>query len=133
MLVLDTGGVLALSRRDREAMAVYRYVVERRTVDVVIPMPVVVEAVRGDGPRDAGVNRVLAEVDALVPLDEPLAREAGRLWAAVGGGSTSAVDAVVAAVALRSRGLAPTVIMTSDPKDLGRLVGDSPYVNLRVV
>lgn len=120
--MLDSGAVIALSRDDINARAVLSTAV-RRGVPVLVPSVVVTETVRGSA-RDASVNRVLAAVGEIVPIDEPLARAAGSLL-----GSTrsdaGAVDAIVVATA---RGLGGAVILTSDPNDLQRLARDLPSV-----
>lgn len=80
-------------------------------------MVVLAETTRGSGPRDAGVNLVLAQTAPHRPLDEPTARLAGRLLAAAGGNNT--VDALVAAEAITC---GPSILLTSDAGDLGRLL-----------
>ncbi|ONH33402.1 hypothetical protein BL253_01715 [Pseudofrankia asymbiotica] len=87
------------------------------------------ELVRGDGPRDAAVNRVLKSVSDVHPLDESLAREAGRLLA--GGGTV--VDAMVVATARHVAGSGPVVIMTSDPRDITALAGADARVRIASV
>lgn len=120
--MLDSGAVIALSRDDISARAVLSTAV-RRGVPVLVPSVVVTETVRGSA-RDASVNRVLAAVGEIVPIDEPLVRAAGSLL-----GSTrsdaGAVDAIVVATA---GGLGGAVILTSDPHDLQRLARDLPSV-----
>jgi hypothetical protein len=118
-VVLDTGGVLAMARRDAKARAATARV-RRRGGIVVVPSAVLVEVVRGNGPRDAPVNRTVASAHKVIVLDEELARDAGKLLAGSGGGKPSAVDAVVAACAQAGR--IPTLLLTSDPNDLRRLL-----------
>jgi hypothetical protein len=81
-------------------------------------MVVVAETVRGNGPRDATVNLVLAQTAPQHPLTERLARAAGQLLGA--SQSSSTIDALVVAEALDC---APAVILTSDPNDLRQLLG----------
>ena len=80
-------------------------------------MVVLAETVRGNGPRDAPMNMTLAEFAPHRALDEPVVRIAGRLLAATRGSNT--IDAIVAAEALAD---APTLLYTSDPDDLSRLL-----------
>lgn len=79
-------------------------------------MVVVAETTRGNGPRDAPVNLVLAECGPPPELSEDVARRAGRLLASSKMNVT--VDALVVAEAIER---APAVVLTSDPDDLRRL------------
>jgi hypothetical protein len=63
------------------------------------------------------VDRVIRLVDALLPTSARVARLAGELQAKTQ--TTDVVDAIVAAEALLS---VPSLIMTSDPHDLARLI-----------
>lgn len=120
--MLDSGAVIALARDDVNARAALAIAV-RRGVPVLVPSVVVAETVRGTA-RDASVNRLLAAVGEVVPLDEPLARAAGALL-----GSTrsdaGAIDAIVVATA---HSLGGAVVLTSDPNDLQRLARDLPSI-----
>jgi len=71
---------------------------------------------------DAALHRVLSRIMVL-PVTPAAARQAGELLGATGlSGHRCAIDAVVAVTAL---GLdRPTVLLTSDPGDLNRLVGE---------
>jgi hypothetical protein len=82
-------------------------------------MVVVAETVRGNGPRDARVNLVLAQTSPQHPLTEAIARSAGRLLAA--SRSSSTIDALIVAEALDC---APAMILTSDPSDIRQLLGN---------
>ncbi|MBL7522543.1 PIN domain-containing protein [Frankia sp. CNm7] len=126
--VLDTGAVIALSRLDKSARTLLAGALREQS-QVWVPAPVITELVRGDQRRDVAVNRVLKALGDVHPLDEPLARDAGRLLA--GGGT--AVDAMVVATAQRVAGAGPVVIMTSDPRDITALVADDPRVRVAVV
>jgi hypothetical protein len=79
---------------------------------------VVAETVRGNGPRDAPVNLVLVQTEPRYPLTEAIARVAGHLLGAAR--SSETVDALIVAEALDC---SPSVIWTSDPTDLRRLLG----------
>lgn len=87
-------------------------------MDIRVPVVVVAETVRGDGPRDAAVNLVLAQTEPRHPLTEAIARRAGQLLAVAR--SSSTIDALIVAEALDC---APAMIWTSDPNDLRQLVG----------
>ena len=86
-------------------------------------MVVLAEVTRGLGPRDARVNMMIAGCDQPRPLKEATVRLAGRLLARAGGNQT--VDAIVAAEAIER---APTILFTSDPDDLERLLDKHPGV-----
>lgn len=112
-LLLDTGALLAWTRRDPYVRALIAEAVadENR---LVIPPSVVTQAVRGDD-RDAPINRLL-HVAYVSFVGKRLARAAGRLLAR--SGLSDAVDAQVVAEAERVR---PCTILTSDPTDIARL------------
>ncbi len=113
--MLDAGGILALSRGDGDARAA----LERARAEgyvVVIPTPVLAEVHRGGRDR-AHVDRVVNKVDALLPTSAETARRAGELLGA--SGSDDPVDAIVVAEALAA---VPSVIITSDPGDIRRLL-----------
>ncbi len=113
--MLDAGGILALSRGDGDARAA----LERARAEgyvVVIPTPVLAEVHRGGRDR-AHVDRVVHKVGALLPTSEETARRAGELLGA--SGSDDPVDAIVVAEALAA---VPSVIITSDPGDIRRLL-----------
>ncbi len=114
-VMLDAGGILALSRGDGDARAA----LERARAEgyvVVIPTPVLAEVHRGGRDR-AHVDRVVHKVGALLPTSEETARRAGELLGA--SGSDDPVDAIVVAEALAA---VPSVIITSDPGDIRRLL-----------
>jgi predicted nucleic acid-binding protein len=129
--VLDSGGLTALLGRSQRSRAWFRWVVEHEG-DVILPTAVLVETVTGDGARDAEVNRVvniLAEVGRLLASDESLCRLAGRLRYRAS--TDDGIDALVAAVAAAEA--VPTVVLTSDPVDLSRLLVECPGVTVITV
>jgi hypothetical protein len=91
-------------------------------------MVVVAETVRGNGPRDATVNLVLAQTAPQHPLTERLARAAGHLLGA--SRSSSTVDALIVAEALDC---APAMIWTSDPNDIRQLLGSQRGVTVEPI
>ncbi len=100
---------------------------------IVVPTPILVEATTGEAGRDAEVNRVLGALEragaVLRAPDEATARSAGRLRFRAR--SDDGVDALVAAAAVGDGSAA--VVLTSDPKDLTRLLAGSPHVAVRAV
>lgn len=114
-LILDAGGILALSRGDGDARAALERA-RREGYVVVIPTPVLAQVHRGGRDR-ARVDRIINKVDALLPTSDRVARLAGELQAK--SGTSDAVDAIVAAEALLA---VPALVMTSDPGDLATLL-----------
>jgi predicted nucleic acid-binding protein len=131
-VVLDSGALSALLGRSQRARGWLRWVVEQGGT-VVVPAPVLVECTTGNGARDAEINRVLrilVEVAAAVrPAGEATARRAGALRHRAG--SDDGIDALLAAEAVGEGGA--TVLLTSDPADLQRLLMDAPQVAVRAV
>lgn len=91
-------------------------------------MVVVAETVRGNGPRDAPVNLVLAQTEPRQPLTEEMARTAGRLLSAANASTT--IDALVVAEALDC---APSMIWTSDADDLRSLLAGRRGVTIEPI
>ncbi|HSO30610.1 MAG TPA: PIN domain-containing protein [Candidatus Sulfomarinibacteraceae bacterium] len=123
-VILDAGGILALSRGNGDARAA----LARARIEgfvVVIPTPVLAEVHRGGRDR-AHIDRVVNKVDALLPTSEDVARRAGELLGA--SGTDDPVDAIVVAEALAA---VPSVIITGDADDIRRLLqtqSDGPRV-----
>jgi PIN domain len=130
--VLDSGGVTALIGRSQTARAWLRWVVTHGG-DIVVPTPVLAECTTGQASRDAEINRVLGVLDrfgsALVAPQERTARLAGALRFAAR--TEHGIDALVAAEAASEARI--SVLLTSDPKDLERLLANSPQVSVRRV
>jgi len=101
--------------------------------DVVVPTPVLAECTTGQAGRDSEINRVLAVLDrfgsAMKAPQERVARLAGALRFAAR--TDDGIDALVAAEAASE--LRATVLLTSDPKDLERLLANTPLVSVRRV
>jgi hypothetical protein len=85
-----------------------------------VPAPVLVEVARSTA-RRAALDRILRRLP-VVNADRAVATRTGGLLGAPGLDSRHAVDALVAATALGER---PAVLLTGDPHDLTRLVGDA--------
>jgi predicted nucleic acid-binding protein len=119
-LALDSEGLSKLAAGDGRARAYLDAALTRRA-RVVVSAISLTEVLRGS-PRDARVHRVLSRI-SVVPVSPEIARQAGELLGATGlSGHRCAIDAVVAITALQSE--RPTVVLTSDPDDLSRLVDE---------
>lgn len=121
-LILDSGAVIALARREQRARAFLARALEL-AVPIEIPVVVVAETVRGKR-QDAPVHRVLNAVGAVPPATEATGRIAGRLLGHAN--SSATVDALVVAQAVGTTGGAQ--ILTSDPHDLEALAEPHPEV-----
>ena len=97
ILVLDSGGVTRLARRNTEALARIQAFRREGLWPPVVPSIVLVECLTGRQRSDANVNRFLKTCDIFELLPEGLARRAAVLRAQAQKGS--AVDALVVAVA----------------------------------
>lgn len=130
--VLDSGGVTALVGRSQRARAWLRWIILHGG-DVIVPTPVLAECTTGQASTDAEVNRVLGVLNqfgsALRAPDESTARLAGALRHAAR--SDDGIDALVAAEAARNP--SPSVVLTSDAKDLTRLLARHTQVVVRRV
>ena len=131
LAVLDSEALAALAfpseraRASRRAQAVL-VAIERLGGRACVPAPVIAELARSAS-RRAGVDRVLRGLP-VIDTNRTIATRAGRLLGRNRLDSCHAVDAFVAATAL---GAGPAVILTGDPDDLSRLVGDDPGVHIR--
>ena len=130
--VLDSGGLTALCGGSDTARGLLYWVAGHRG-RTRVPTPILVECTTGDGARDAEVNRVLgflarAEAVIIAP-NEATARRAGRLRFLAR--SDDGIDALVAAEAVDDG--SPSVVLTSDPDDLRRLLVRDPQVHVRKV
>jgi predicted nucleic acid-binding protein len=127
-IVLDSEGLFKASV-DRSLLLRLTAGRQRRA-DIVVSAAVLAEVLSGH-PRDAAVHRVLSRF-AVIPVDERLGAEAGRLRGAAGFvGGAQAIDAIVAATASDLE--PPVVVMTSDVGDLGKLLADHPEVKVVLV
>jgi predicted nucleic acid-binding protein len=122
-LILDSGAVIALARRDGRARAFLARALELGML-VEIPVVVVAETVRG-GPRDAPIHQLLKAVGSVPEAREVHGRTAGRLLGAARSAHT--VDALVVAHAVETGG---AHILTGDREDLERLAASHPEVRI---
>jgi predicted nucleic acid-binding protein len=116
-LVLDAEGIVKLARGDLRTRQWFEAARIRRS-EVVTAASTLAEILRG-GARDAALHRVLNRI-AVVPVGRDHGRAAGELLGRAGlAGHRCAIDALLAAVALRQP--RPVVLLTSDPDDLAKL------------
>jgi predicted nucleic acid-binding protein len=116
-LVLDAEGLVKLAEQHPEIYARIK-AARIRYGEVLTAASTLAEVLRG-GPSDARLHRVLGGMK-VVAIDEPQGRAAGELLGRTGlSGHRCALDALLAVIALDQP--RPVVVLTSDPKDLGRL------------
>ncbi len=131
LAVLGSEALAALSfpreraRAGRRAQAVL-VAVERLGGRACVPAPVIAEVARSAS-RRTGVDRVLLRLP-VIDTDRAIATLAGHLLGRNRLDSRHAVDAFVVATAL---GASPAVVLTGDPDDFTRLIGDDPGVLVR--
>lgn len=113
--MLDAGALMALARGDRRARAILELAIDEGLL-VQVPTPVLAQVHRGDRDR-ARSGRLLQSVNEFLATTESTARDAGEILGRAG--RSDAVDAIVAAEALRGT---PAAILTSDPTDLSDLI-----------
>jgi hypothetical protein len=116
-VVLDGAGLHAWAehRPPRQVLAVMEVLRRAGAGRVLVPSVVTVEALTGDA-RDAAVNQLLKQVDVEEQLPLTHTRAAAALRQGTEG---SAVDAVVAEAAVRTRA---AYLLTSDPDDMIALI-----------
>jgi predicted nucleic acid-binding protein len=113
-VVLDSGALIALERRDRRALALLRELVARRA-SAHVPATVVGQVWRGSARQHAVMRLLKAEAVRVHPFTEALSYRVGLLLR-----SSGTTDVVDAHVALLARSLRAPVV-TSDEDDLRRL------------
>lgn len=122
-LVLDSGAVTALGRRDRQIAARIVVLRQRGLWPPVLPAVVLIDSLTGNRVRDALVNRTVA-LSVVHPLEESLARRAAQLRGRARAGS--AVEACVVATAE----LLGALVITGNPVELARLSHHADGVSL---
>jgi hypothetical protein len=115
-LVLDAGALMAVDRGERQIAAKLR-VAQQSEMDLRSTGVVIAEVWRDEHGRQASLARLLKSVDVR-PVDQGLGRDAGTLLGRAA--ADDPADATVVAVA--STG---DRILTSDPRDIRRLVAAS--------
>lgn len=126
-LILDSGAIIALSRGNQRVKHSLRLAVNEG-LRVHIAAVTLAETVRGDGPRDAPVNRIINDVNSVLPVTDLVGRTAGGLLAKAGSDDT--IDAIVVAIAILVGGAR---ILTNDPDDLRALAEGEPEVVVHAV
>lgn len=126
MLVLDSGAITKLARRNRQNLAIIAALRREGLWPPVVPSIVLVEATSGRSGPDANTNRLLRTCDVAEVLPERTARRAAELRHLARTGS--AVDAVLVAVAEPGGS-----VLTGDPDDLGALADRADQVAIQVV
>jgi len=124
---LDSGGVTALLGHSQTARAWLRWLATHGG-EIIVPAAVLSECIKGDAGRDAEVNRILGAL-SVIPTSEPTARLAGALRFRAK--TDDGIDAIVAAEAAGPQ--VATVLLTSDPTDLGRLLSRAKHVKVQRV
>ncbi|HUB69836.1 MAG TPA: PIN domain-containing protein [Acidimicrobiales bacterium] len=97
VLVLDSGAVTRLARRDQDTAGIIAAFVRDGIWPPLVPSVVLVECLSGRQRNDVLTNRFLKTCEIFEEVPEQLARRAAVLRALAGRGS--AVDALVVAVA----------------------------------
>jgi hypothetical protein len=114
VLVLDSGAVTRLARRNRQCAATITVLRREGLWPPEVPAVVVVESVTGRAGADANTNRLLKTCAIVTELPEAAARRAAQLRFRSKHGS--AVDAIVVATAEPNG-----QVLTGDPDDLRAL------------
>lgn len=125
-LILDSGAVIGVARRDQRARA-HLTAAWEVGAEVAIPAVVLAETIRGNA-KDAAVNRVIKAVGQVLPTDESVGRRAGSLLGVARSDAT--VDSIVVATTINAGG---GVILTGDPNDLRRLAGGHNTVIVQAI
>jgi predicted nucleic acid-binding protein len=126
MLVLDSGAVTRLARRDRQNAATLRVLRREGLWPPLVPSVVVVETLTGRAGPDANTNRLLKTCEITTELSENRARRAAQLRFRSKRGS--AVDAIVIASAEPGG-----VVLTGDPVDLTALASHADHVTVDTI
>jgi len=119
-VVLDADGFSKLARGDRRVREMIHQEVVAGTADVAVPWVAVMQAlVEGAGQR--AVERVIDAIGMPTGLDRERAQLGAQLLR--DSRTTDLPDALVAVEALRC---APSIVITSDPDDIRRLLDEDP-------
>ena len=126
MLILDSGGVSRLAKRDRDTAALIIALRRRGLWPPIVPTVVLAESLTGSAKRDANTNRLLRACDVRPSVSERVARCAADLRTKARRGS--AVDALVAAIAEPG-----STVLTSDGVDLRALAANAADIVIEVI
>lgn len=119
----DTGALVAGERNDRRMWALHAGFLAEEVAPTV-PAPVLAEAWRGGGPRQASLSRLLAMCD-VESMSEGQARQVGMLAGKAEHGDI--VDVTVVEGAIRRR----DAVVTSNEHHIRR-IADAAGVRLRI-
>ena len=128
IIVLDAGALIALERNSRHIWRLVEAAYDRGE-SAQVPVCVLAQVWNGD-PTQARLNQALKRCKT-IPLDEEMARFAGRLRRI--SGVPDVVDASVAAAAAYATSFSSVVIATSDEDDITRLVHAAESLRPRLV
>lgn len=126
MLVLNSGGVSRLARRDKDTAALILALRRRGLWPAIVPTVVLAESLTGSAQRDANTNRFLKACDLRPPVSGRVARRSAELRTKARKGS--AVDALVVAIAEPG-----STVLTSDGGDLRALAANAADVSIEVI
>jgi predicted nucleic acid-binding protein len=124
MLVLDSGGLSFLAKRNQDAAATIQVLVRDGLWPAIVPSVVLAESITGRPRHDASVNRLLKTCDLVDELSESLARRAGQLRHQARRGS--AIDAILVATAEPGG-----TILTGDVEDLEALASHATQITVQ--
>ncbi|MCL2091618.1 MAG: hypothetical protein FWH11_10560 [Micrococcales bacterium] len=129
MVLLDAEGVSGLIRQDRSTFALVKGLAQSGET-VAVSAATLVEGVNPAW-APAAVRWAVSGLE-VIDATRAVAFEATTLLRSSGRhGHKHAMDAIVCATALLAD--EPTTIVTSDPDDIGTLVGDQPQVTVLAV
>lgn len=114
MLLLDSGGLSVLAKRDQDTVATIRAFVRDGLWPPLVSSVVLAESITGRQRNDANIDRLLKTCDIVEALPEALARRAGELRFRARRGS--AVDSILVAAAEPGG-----IVLTGDDEDLNAL------------
>jgi hypothetical protein len=123
VIVLDSGGLTFLSKRNQNTVAAIRVLLRDGLWPPVVPSVVLSESTTGRQRDDAAVNRLLKTCDVLEVLPAPLARRSGELRFRAQRGS--AIDAICVATAEPGG-----AVLTGDNADLSALAAHADAVSI---
>jgi hypothetical protein len=114
VLILDSGGLSYLAKRNQDAAATIRVFVRDGLWPPVVPSVVLAESITGRQRDDANVNRLLKTCDIIEQLPEAVASRAGELRFRARRGS--ALDSILVSSAEPAG-----TVLTGDDDDLKAL------------
>ena len=113
-ITFDAGGLIALDRNNRKVIVLLARATELG-IRVIVPATALAQVMRSPA-RQARLSRLIRQADTdLVPLNGPDATAVGLLLAETA--TADIVDAHVVICAQRTG----QVVVTSDPRDIGRI------------